>query len=75
MTGSNLRRDLKVGAVVLMSDGKLQRDDWPLDVVIESHTDSDGLVRTVKLKTSAGEQLRNIRRVCLLEGDDHHAVT
>ncbi|VDP27446.1 unnamed protein product [Echinostoma caproni] len=68
-------QSLKVEDVVLMAEEKLQRDNWPLGVVIESHSDSDGLVRTVKLKTSASEQVRDIQRVCLLEGDDHYAVT
>ncbi|VDP96285.1 unnamed protein product [Echinostoma caproni] len=50
------------------SDGrrKATMQQLSLGVVKESHTYSDGLVRTVKLETCAGEQVRDIRRVCLL---------
>ena len=48
----------------------IPRNEWPLGVITECTTDEDGLVRTVEIKTSSGVIKRDIRRICLLEGDD-----
>ncbi|VDP83161.1 unnamed protein product [Echinostoma caproni] len=55
---------------VLPADGRLRRDEWPLAVVEACLPDKDGLVRTVKVKTAAGETLRDVRRICYLEGEE-----
>ena len=64
------RRSFKEGDVVLLAEEKSCRNDWPIGIVTECITDPDALVRTVKVKTSTGEHLRDIRKICLLEGDD-----
>ncbi|MBM6549260.1 hypothetical protein [Streptococcus dysgalactiae] len=63
-------RSFRVGDVVLLAEDYLHRNEWPIGVVKEVYTDPDGLVRTVKVKTHNNELERDIRKVCLLEGDD-----
>ena len=48
----------------------IPRNEWPLGVITECTTDEDGLVRTMGIKTYSGVIKRDIRRICLLEGED-----
>ena len=64
------RRNLKVGDLVLLSKDDARRGKWPLGVVIESHESKDGLVRQVSVRSAGSVIKRDIRSVCLLEGDD-----
>ncbi|KAK3715636.1 hypothetical protein QZH41_008075 [Actinostola sp. cb2023] len=48
-----LKRDLKVGDLVLLADETYPRGQWPLAKVVEVTTGRDGHVRTVKVKTSS----------------------
>ncbi|VDP93917.1 unnamed protein product [Echinostoma caproni] len=67
-------RNFRVGDIVLLADERLRRDEWPLAIIEECLPDEDGLVRTVKVRTAAGETLRDIRRICYLEGDEAEAT-
>ena len=50
-------------------DESLPRGQWPKAVVVEKLLDHGGLVRRVRLRTSDGTIfLRDIRKLCLLEG-------
>nr|XP_027215199.1 uncharacterized protein LOC113808079 [Penaeus vannamei] len=60
------RRDVKKGDIVLALDERLPRGTWPLARVIEVMCDSDGHVRSAKLKTVSGEYIRPISKICLL---------
>jgi hypothetical protein len=60
------RRDVKKGDIVLALDERLPRGTWPLARVIEVMCDSDGHVRSAKLKTVSGEYIRPISKMCLL---------
>ncbi|CAJ0584272.1 unnamed protein product, partial [Mesorhabditis spiculigera] len=44
----------EVGEVVLLSSDKKPRSQWPLAIVTEQKISSDGVCRTVKLKTASG---------------------
>ena len=46
------RRNLAIGDIVLLKDNNVQRNQWPLALVIEAKEDQDGLVRKVKLRVS-----------------------
>lgn len=48
----NIKRNLKVGDIVLVTDLSLPRNQWPLARVIEIFPDNKGLVRSVILKVS-----------------------
>ena len=61
------KENLQVGDIVLMLDETLPRNQWPLARVTEIHTSDDGLVRSVKIKTSSGVYDRPIHKLCLLE--------
>ena len=47
------RRNLKVGDLVLLVDESFSRGKWPLGRVLDVIVSRDGLVRTVKIKTSS----------------------
>ena len=47
------RRNFKVGDVVLVADDNYARGQWPLARVEEVYCGRDGLVRSVRLKTSS----------------------
>ena len=46
------RRNLEVGDLVLLADESFPRGKWPLGRIVEVMPSRDGLVRTVKVKTS-----------------------
>ena len=47
------RRNLKVGGLVLLTDESFPRGKWPLGRVLEVFESRNGLVRSVKIKTSS----------------------
>ena len=49
---NTLRRNLEVGDLVLLADEPFPRGKWPLGRVVEVMPSRDGLVRTVRVKTS-----------------------
>ena len=55
--------------VIIASDG-LTRAHWPLGRVKAVHPDKEGVVRKATIVTKRGEILRDVRRLCLLEGAD-----
>ena len=60
--------NLEVGDLVLVGQGSTPRNKWPLGLVVTSHKGSDGLVRSVEVKTSTGCYERPVSKLCLLEG-------
>lgn len=46
------RKNLEVGDLVLLADESFPRGKWPLGRIVEVMPSRDGLVRTVKVKTS-----------------------
>ena len=68
-------RSFNIGDVVLLAGDTRHRNEWPIGVVKECCMEPDGLVRTVRVKTSNGDVIRDIRNVCLLEGDDGRKQT
>ena len=61
-------REFRVGDVVMIVEDHLRRDQWPLGLVLTTSPGADGIVRTAKVKTTSGEMVRDVRRLCLLEG-------
>ena len=57
-----------VGDVVLISDENLPRNLWPLARVTEVFPSSDGLVRSVRVKTRGTHLVRPIHKLVMLEG-------
>ena len=68
--GFAARCNLKRGSVVLVREDNVCRLSWPLAVVIDLFPGKDGVVRSVKLKTSKGIVIRSIQRLHDLEIND-----
>ena len=65
---SHADQNFAVGDVVLLLDETLPRGSWPLGRVLEVFPNqSDGLVRSVKLKTKSSILVRPIDKIVLLE--------
>ena len=64
------QRNLKENDLVLILDESQPRNLWPKGIVQEVFPDLDDLVRRVKVRTAFGKTfIRDIRKLCLLEGD------
>lgn len=63
-----LKRNIQVGDVVLVADQSTPRGLWPMGLVTHTEPGSDGLVRTVRIKTRSSHLLRPVTKVVLLEG-------
>ena len=69
-------RNLKKNDLVLIKDEDQPRNFWPKGLVVEVFPDRDGLVRKAKIRLATGKiYLRDIRKLCLLEGDIDDANT
>ena len=55
---------------MLVKDEGMPRGTWPLGRVLEVFAGTDGLVRSVVVKTIRGIFARPIVKICLLEGVD-----
>ena len=53
--------------IVLLMDKQQEKSQWPLARVTRIMPGSDGLVRTVEVKTATGTYIRPIQRLCMLE--------
>lgn len=59
--------DIKPGDVVLIEHDNKKRLDWPLGVVKTVYPGRDGKIRSALVKTTAGEFLRPVQRLFMLE--------
>ncbi len=64
---SDVKPNIAVGNVVLIVDEANPRGKWPVGRVLKVFPGKDGLVRSAIVKTSHGEYLRPITRLCPLE--------
>ena len=61
---------LKSGDLVLIMDENSPRGSRPLGVVIDTSIGTDGLVRSVKVKTKSTQLFRPVTKLVLLEGSN-----
>ena len=61
-----LRRNLRVGDIVLVKDNHTPPCQWPLGLITSTHPGPDQLVRVVSVKTKTGTFTRPIVKLCLL---------
>ena len=64
-----MRKNLKVGNLVLVADKNIPRGQWPKVLVTEVFPDADGVVRRVSVRTADSTYQRDVRKICLLEKD------
>ena len=63
--------NIKPGDLVLVVDESTKRGHWPKAIVQEVYPDANGLVRRVRVRTADAQNLiRDIRKICLLEGKE-----
>ena len=60
------RENVAKGDLVLVIDKDRQRSQWCMGMVTEVYPGTDGLVRSVKLRTATGEYDRPITKLSLL---------
>ena len=58
--------EISLGSVVIEIDKDRPCSQWPLGVVVEVYPGNDGITRVVKIRTSSGEYVRNVTRLCPL---------
>lgn len=61
-----IEKNIKVGDMVIVRNENLPPAVWALGRVSHVHKASDGIVRTVVVKTATGELVRPIGKLCLL---------
>jgi hypothetical protein len=61
------RKNLQIGDMVLVVDPRNRRGEWPLGRIVETFPAPDGVVRVARVKTSSGESIRPVAKLCLLE--------
>ena len=66
--------NLKLGDVVLIIDENSPRGHWPWGRIVDVHEADDGVIRSVTVKTAAGEYRRPVAKLCLLATDSPDAV-
>ena len=54
--------------MILLAGEDVPRDKWLLGGIESYEPETDGLVRTVMIRTAAGTFERDVRSLCLLEG-------
>ena len=67
---NTVERNLEKDDVVLIVDKNTPRGQWRWGPVIEVVPGRDGLVRHARVKTSLGECVRPVTKLCLLEKND-----
>ncbi|XP_043471735.1 uncharacterized protein LOC122504617 [Leptopilina heterotoma] len=60
---------IKPGTLILVKENNQPPMKWPLGRISEIHPGSDGIVRTVTIKTGEGIYKRALKNVCLLPMD------
>ena len=58
--------NLRVNDILLIADDNSHRGKWPTGRVIEVNSSDDGVVRSVRIKTSTSEYVRPVTKLCLL---------
>lgn len=67
---TGIKRNFSIGDIVLVVDPTAPRGSWPLGIVLDTTTDTRGLVRPVKIKTKTSVLERSITKLCcILEAD------
>ncbi len=67
---SHPTRSLTTGDLVLIMDQNRPRNSWLIGRISETFPSEDGLIRSVRIKTSKSEFVRPVNKVCLLEAEE-----
>ena len=67
---NQVRRNLRIGDLVLIADDNVPRNQWPLGRVAGVFPGNDGLVRSVEVKGKGSFFKRPVTKICFLEAAD-----
>ena len=62
--------NLSVNDLVLIIREQSRRGQWPKGIIKETYPGPDGVVRSARVRTESSLIVRDIRKLCLLEGSD-----
>ena len=62
-------RNLAVGDIVLIVNENCKHGNWPKAIVQEIFRDLEGLVRRARVGTAGSSVTRDVRKLCLIEGN------
>ena len=68
------KRNIEIDDLVLVADENATRNRWPLGRVTKVFPGTDGLVRSVEVKTKENTYRRPIHKLCLLEAENEDDV-
>ena len=63
-------RNLSVNDLVLIIGEQSRSGQWPKGIIEETYPGPDGVVRSARVRTESSSIIRDIRKLCLLEGSD-----
>ena len=64
---TDVRSNLKIGDIVLVLDENTPRGLWPMGLVVRADQSSDGLVRSIQVKTKSTHLVRPVTKIVKLE--------
>ena len=62
--------NLSVNDLVLIIGEQSHRGQWPKGIIEGTYPGPDGVVRSARVRTESSSIVRDIRKLCLLEGSD-----
>ena len=63
-------RNPSVNDLVLIIGKQSRRGQWPKGIIEETYPGPDGMAHSARVQTESSSIVRNIRKLCLLEGSD-----
>ena len=66
-TGTNKQQNFAVGGLVIVRNINTPKSHWPLARIVAIYPGDDGIIWTVKIRTSNGEFVRPSQLLLLLE--------
>ena len=63
-------RSLSVNHLMLIIGEQSRRGQWPKEIIEETYSGPNGVVRSASVRTESSSIVRDIRKLCLSEGSD-----
>jgi hypothetical protein len=60
-------KPLKIGDLVIIADGNLERNSWPKGIVTSTYAGKDDNIRVADVRTTTGTYRRPVAKLCVLD--------